>query len=220
MLFSPFRLCRPVPFFIMRGRTERETAPRRKIAAPEQPDLSGFLRRYSPRKIYLSTHKEVADFPPAKRWSPMHGEGVAEMLPLFNQGSGCWYSPALFLNMRRNMEHMRSADTVALDFDDGVMTLDGAREEFRKCEGVLHTTMSHQKPKKDAGPCDRFRVVLPLSMRVLLDEYRLIWTLLAKRIYADSACEGNAAPSQAYRCGANAEALGGNCAIDVKAALK
>jgi hypothetical protein len=53
---------------------------------------------------------------------------------------------------------------VALDFDDGLITLEEAKREFGKYINIIYTSTNHRINKPDhGGVVDRFRVILPFE---------------------------------------------------------
>lgn len=69
---------------------------------------------------------------------------------------------------RRRIKDISHTDFIGLDIDGG-MTLDEALEVFKDYCHVITTSKSHQKPKGDTAPCDRFRVILKLSSPITSD---------------------------------------------------
>ena len=53
---------------------------------------------------------------------------------------------------------------IMLDYDDGILSLDEAREKFKDHIHIIHTSAGHQIDKPDkGGAVDRFRVFLPFQ---------------------------------------------------------
>ncbi len=95
-------------------------------------------------------------------------------------------SPIIWKGGVRKAANFDYADYIALDSDDGRLTLEMAIDEFAAYEHVIGTTKSHQLPKGNAGPCDRLRIYLHLDRRVdSLELYSYICLQLAKEYYCD-----------------------------------
>lgn len=96
------------------------------------------------------------------------------------------WSPSVFKQGRRANANFLHTDLVVLDVDDK-MTLPEALTAFRGHAHIIYTTRNHQKQKGDKPACDRFRVVLRTSSRILSqDEFRLTMSrLLARYPQAD-----------------------------------
>lgn len=62
---------------------------------------------------------------------------------------------------RKSSNYLR-CNVLGLDIDSG-LSLDQAREKFADLALLIYTTPSHQKPKRESPPCDRYRVVLALD---------------------------------------------------------
>lgn len=75
---------------------------------------------------------------------------------------GWAWSPAIYSGQIKNQTNWIGADYLALDFDDGELTLDAAVKTFCDMACVIGTTMSHQKEKR-GRICDRYRVILRLE---------------------------------------------------------
>jgi hypothetical protein len=76
------------------------------------------------------------------------------------------WSPCVWHGGRRRADHFMLCDYLALDFDDGEMTLDNAVENcFCDINHVIGTTKSHRR-EKNGFIADRFRVVLALPRRI------------------------------------------------------
>lgn len=80
------------------------------------------------------------------------------------------WSPSIFKGGYRAKRNFTTANLMALDFDNGEMSLKEAiNNVFCDMSCVIGTTKSHQVQKDDSPPCDRFRVVLRLEKA--LDDY-------------------------------------------------
>lgn len=83
------------------------------------------------------------------------------------------WSPIIYKDNTRKQANFLKSVVIALDFDDGEMSLAQAVDNyFCDMRHIIGTTKSHQK-EKDGVVCDRFRVVLQLERPVLSSrEYR------------------------------------------------
>lgn len=97
--------------------------------------------------------------------------------------------------MRRRNGNFESVDLLVLDVDGGC-TLAEAEERFSGYAMIIATTRNHQKEKSRSSgqvipPCDRFRVVIPLSRRILdRNEYFATWmSAKEKWPFIDDACK-------------------------------
>ena len=82
------------------------------------------------------------------------------------------WSPIVFKDSYRKAVNFLYADWIALDFDSPETTLKDALNIWCDTAHIIGTTRNHQKIKhpgasNEAGPCDRFRVVLKLTERCL-----------------------------------------------------
>lgn len=66
---------------------------------------------------------------------------------------------------RRKRTNFLAANWLGLDFDEGTTLQDGL-ERFQKFTHIIGTTKSHQLPKGQKPPCDRFRVFLKLPITI------------------------------------------------------
>ena len=100
--------------------------------------------------------KDRPSFP--NRLTPPSMDGYIEAIaPLLTRH--IWSQHEWWPLERRGENWVHAFPLLVLDFDDGKLTLQGARERFGRYEGLLGPTRNHQKPKKGLT-CDRFRVVL------------------------------------------------------------
>lgn len=101
----------------------------------------------------------------------------------------CW-SPSRFADGGwRREKSWREAAYLVLDFDDGETTLKQAKRKFADCKHIIGTTRSHQKPKGDLPPCDRFRVVIPFDRLITdLAEFKASMRYWVKRFGSDPSC--------------------------------
>lgn len=78
------------------------------------------------------------------------------------------WSPGVFKDNYRNLDNFKYMSNFVLDIDSG-LTLNEAKEMFKEYRHIIATTRSHQQPKKESPPCDRFRVILPLETDIICD---------------------------------------------------
>ncbi len=115
-----------------------------------------------------------------RRWEG-DGAGLADLLLTPVSGAGKFACPFFLVGAftgdeRRNTAFER-ASVVALDIEGGPTTRE-AHDRFVAVEHLLYTTWRHTRE------AHRFRLVFPLIRDVTATEYRLLWTLLAKRLAA------------------------------------
>lgn len=106
------------------------------------------------------------------------------------------WSPITWKNGYRSSSNFIATEWLALDFDDGEMTVGEAVENvFCDMTHVIGLTKSHQVKKKTAGgslkqACDRFRVVLKLEKAVSdLHTYTSQIIALSRHLPIDSKCK-------------------------------
>ena len=85
------------------------------------------------------------------------------------------WTPAIYRGGVRRESHFLQSRLIVLDYDEG-LTLADAQRKFARFRNIIGTTKSHQKPKGEHPPCDRFRVVLFFmynlySMRMYKENY-------------------------------------------------
>jgi len=101
-------------------------------------------------------------------------------------------SPIVFKDGYRTESNFISADWVGLDFDEGPSIAE-IQKTFCDRIHVLGTTKSHQKPKGNSPPCDRFRLWLKLSHTITrVIDYKETIRYLVRTYEADPACVGAA----------------------------
>lgn len=101
------------------------------------------------------------------------------------------WSPIVWNNGHRLEANFLFSDFCALDFDDGRMTIDMAREMLIKGDyaGIIGTTKSHQK-EKGGLTCDRFRIVIPWAGRISdVGAYKQNMKRLTEHLPADRAAK-------------------------------
>jgi hypothetical protein len=101
------------------------------------------------------------------RFSPFDVNGVKEFCSIIT--SEVW-SPIIWKQGLRTIANFDHCQWVALDFDDGLFTLQNALDTIKDFDltAILGTTKSHQKEKisksgKIQPACDRFRLVIPTA---------------------------------------------------------
>lgn len=97
------------------------------------------------------------------------GELVHSLSRFRSLAPDCKYQAMLFngvtFNGYRDNAHAKEMYLLVLDYDEG-MTIDEAVERFEQYEYVIYSSWSHQHTKHESPPCDRFRVVFPLSVPI------------------------------------------------------
>jgi hypothetical protein len=95
------------------------------------------------------------------------------------------WSPAVWQG-RRITENFKSCHLMVLDFDDGEMTVKDAINAFCDCRHIIATTKSHQKPKGDSPPVDRFRVVMQFATPITsVEVYRATMAAIRRKYPVD-----------------------------------
>lgn len=116
-----------------------------------------------------------------------------------NMLSSVW-SPIIWRGGTRKRSAYVSCDWIALDFDDGVWSLDDAVSYLKdnNFTGVVGTTKSHQKEKSQPSgtvlpACDRFRVVIPASSTLSSVEiYEENMRRIMEHVPVDKSCKDGA----------------------------
>jgi hypothetical protein len=107
------------------------------------------------------------------------------------------WSPIIWKDGRRKKENFLTCNYMALDFDDGEMTLGGA-ESWCRDRGfafIIGTSKSHQKEKvcksgKRLPAVDRFRLVIPFAETIRnKDEYEYNMLLATETLPCDPKCK-------------------------------
>ena len=95
---------------------------------------------------------------------------------------------------RRKEANWQFSDFCVFDFDDGIMTLENAIDNyFCDYQHIIGTTKSHQKQKGTSPPCDRFRVVIPWEQRIKdINKYRYNMRFYSQEFPSDKACKDGA----------------------------
>lgn len=113
----------------------------------------------------ISIHPDTANLQSGEHWrytqnfewrEPLGLTEVAELV------QGHAWCPGKYRDGYRKGAAFQRAELIALDADDGKLTLDGARERFKDYIHIIGTTKSHGVVKNGVA-CDRFRVILKLS---------------------------------------------------------
>lgn len=99
------------------------------------------------------------------------------------------YSACTFKDGERKQENFQKANLIILDFDEG-LTLEAAKSTFKDYTYIIATTRNHQKIKKDAPACDRFRVILFSDVEFTDREtFRAFMEYMTERFQSDPACK-------------------------------
>ena len=105
------------------------------------------------------------------------------------------WSPGTFNEMHRTKETFQQMELFVADIDKGC-TIEDAKRLFANYKCIIATTKSHQKEKvkksgKKEPPCDRFRVVVPLTEPILSDkDFKATWGEVQKLCGSmDKACK-------------------------------
>lgn len=101
----------------------------------------------------------------------------------------CW-SPIIWHDGLRRKDKFKSSQLIALDFDNGKMTL-GEAIHWAKSGGLAHiiaTTKSHQK-EKSGLVCDRFRMILRSELCTSVDDFEYTMKVYSENLPCDPACK-------------------------------
>jgi len=99
------------------------------------------------------------------------------------------YSPCVWSEGIRRKSNFKYARWAMLDFDDGELSLSEALDIWQDVIHVIATTKSHQMPKGDQGPVDRFRVCLLFNQVIdCAKTYEYNVKKLVDKYGADKAC--------------------------------
>lgn len=127
------------------------------------------------------------------------------------------YSASVFANAYRNGENaLPGQDLMILDFDEG-LDIDDARQMFSQYKAMISTSRNHRKDK-DGLICDRFRVIIPTSTRIMLeyDDYAAMMNEVYESfVQADTTC-GDMARMYFGNPNSEVEWTGGNALFDWK----
>jgi hypothetical protein len=107
------------------------------------------------------------------------------------------WSPIVWSGGVRKGENFISCQYMALDFDDGLFTLDDAKQWLadKNLSGIIGTSKSHQKEKttpsgKILPAVDRFRLVTPLAEPIRkASQYIYNMTAIMDELPCDKACK-------------------------------
>ena len=137
----------------------------------------------------ISVHRDQKNIGNAKRYArEFHWVELVDMTSVADAISRVAWSPCRWRDGARRRENFLEAQLVGLDFDDGMMTLEEARNVFCDSAHVIGTTKSHRL-EKGGIVADRFRVVLQLEHKVVCAEtYRATVGHLIRKYDCDSAC--------------------------------
>lgn len=114
-------------------------------------------------------------------------QGLAEAVKL-----GLAWSCATYDHGMRSKANYQQAQLIGLDIDNGLTLNDALNHPFVKTYAqLIYTSASHQKPKGDSPPCDRFRIVFSASHPVHdLETYeQLVKAVMGHFHEADKACK-------------------------------
>lgn len=122
----------------------------------------------------ISIHPRPYDFngPKSQLKNYSHGWRVVELdlRHLAEVVESSVWSPIVWEGGVRARENFVSASLVALDSDDGMMSLVGAVDFFCEDYHIIGTTANHQREKITANgahpACDRYRIVLPFKKEI------------------------------------------------------
>lgn len=101
------------------------------------------------------------------------------------------WSPFLFKDSYRHGVSWSACDLMVLDVDKDC-SIETAKELFANYQYAIITTRNHQKIKHEGEePCDRFRVIIPLTHRIIDKEmYKNTWYKLSNKYsFIDPACK-------------------------------
>lgn len=119
---------------------------------------------------------------------------VARLQDLTNIGNllcNVVWSPIIWSWGRRKSQNYLFSDFAVFDFDDGRWSIDDAIAFVNKNEyaAIIGTTKSHQIPKNNNPPCDRFRLILEWEKRVSSKpEYIQNMRRIASHLPCDQQC--------------------------------
>ena len=102
------------------------------------------------------------------------------------------WSCATYDRSMRSKGNYQQAQLIGLDIDNGLTLNDALNHPFVKQYGqLIYTSASHQKPKGDTPPCDRFRIVFSASQPIKdIDSYeQLVKAVMGHFHEADEACK-------------------------------
>lgn len=104
------------------------------------------------------------------------------------------WSPIIWKDGRRRQDNFLECRYGVLDIDDGLSISEViSRCEKRGLAYIIAPSKSHQKPKNDKPPCDRFRLIFFFSQTITdLYKYRYNMEKLTEEWSADKACKDGA----------------------------
>ncbi len=114
-------------------------------------------------------------------------DGLAEVVT-----QGYAWSCATYDQSMRSKANYQQAQLLALDIDNGLTLNDALNNPFVKQYGqLIYTSASHQKPKGDTPPCDRYRIVFSANQPIKdIDTYeQLVKAVMGHLPSADEACK-------------------------------
>lgn len=100
------------------------------------------------------------------------------------------WAPGIFKEGHRTNASFEAMDWFVCDIDEG-MTIEEAKVIFAPYQCAIGTSRSHQIAKRTKPPCDRFRVIIPLSQPITSDaDFKATWFEVKKICPAmDPACK-------------------------------
>lgn len=114
---------------------------------------------------------------------PRHVTAMREVAGVIEKH--CWVA-SIFEGGHKKNDLFEYSDFAAFDFDDPRFSLEEAKKYFAHYMHVIGTTKSHQQPKSGQPPCDRFRVIVPWTQRVLdCATYAFNTRRIGEPLYAD-----------------------------------
>lgn len=121
-----------------------------------------------------------------QNYKPVEVEYMDELTKLITKGN---YSLSTFKDNDRTVASFLRADSIGLDFDDG-LSLDDAVDVFKDYMHIIATTKSHQI-QKNGVVADRFRVILFLDEPITdANDFKATMVkLMADHPSADPACK-------------------------------
>lgn len=132
-------------------------------------------------KLLSMTHCQRIDPPTLK--------ALAEFTLLFN------WSPFVYTDNYRKGDNWEGSDLFVFDIDENC-SIKEAQELFKDYKYVITTTRNHQKEKEISSgkfkpACDRFRIVIPLTQRIIDKEiYKNTWYTYANKYpFLDPQCK-------------------------------
>lgn len=90
------------------------------------------------------------------------------------------WAPGIYRENHRKNINLETMDLFVCDVDGGC-TIEQAKEIFKPFKCIIGLSKSHQKWKDEKPPCDRFRVVVPLTEPITNDaDFKATWFSVQK----------------------------------------